>query len=78
MVCNPYFDEDLITGTFDDDLYVMMFYNFFGECCVDVKLLFSNSRSLSKVFHCSFLNTTRNVEIPESCPAKDRAGMQAM
>jgi hypothetical protein len=41
---------------------------------VNVKLLISNSHSLDKVFHCNFLVMMRNVEIPESCPARDRAG----
>jgi hypothetical protein len=45
---------------------------------VNVKLLISISNSLSKVFRCRFLVTTRKVEIPKSCPARDRAGGQAM
>ena len=28
MVCNPYFGDNLMTGTFDNDLYVMRFYVF--------------------------------------------------
>jgi hypothetical protein len=41
---------------------------------MNVKLLISDSHSLSKVFHYSFLVTTKKVEIPEFCPVRDRAG----
>jgi hypothetical protein len=44
----------------------------------DVKLSISNSCSLSKVFHYSFIVMTRKVEISESCPTTDRDGRQAM
>jgi hypothetical protein len=59
-------------------IYAMRFYHFFGECCVNVKLLISISYSLINVFNCNFLVTTRKVEIPESCPLRDRAGKQTM
>jgi hypothetical protein len=45
---------------------------------VNVKLSFSNSRSLSKVFRCSFLVATRKIKILESCPVRDRVGRRAM
>jgi hypothetical protein len=54
-------------------IYAMRFYNFSSECCVNVKLLISISYSLSKVFRCDFLITTRKVEILESCPVRDKA-----
>jgi hypothetical protein len=75
MVCNPNFGDGLMTNTFDDDLYVLRFSVF---SLVNVKLSFSNSRSFSKVFHSSFLITTRNAKIPEPCSARDRAGRRAM
>jgi hypothetical protein len=45
---------------------------------VNVKLSFSNSHSLSKVFCYTFLVTTRKVEILKSCPVRDRAGRRVM
>jgi hypothetical protein len=45
---------------------------------VNVKLSFSNSRSLSKVFCYNFFIMTRKVKISESCPAMDRARRRAM
>jgi hypothetical protein len=56
-------------------IYAMMV---FGECCVNVKLLISIFYCLSKVFHYNFLVTKRKVEIPESCPVRDRVGRQIM
>jgi hypothetical protein len=48
MVCNPYFSDGLMIGTFDDDLYVMRFIFTLMYTCVDVKLLFSISYSFIK------------------------------
>ena len=71
-------DDGLMTSTFDD-IYVMMMLLYFLWCMLcDVLITLSYSHSLSKVFRCTFLVTMRNVEIPESCSAKDRAGRQAV
>ena len=45
---------------------------------VNVKLLISDFCSLSQVICCSFLIMTRKVEIPKSCPTRDRIGRQAI
>jgi hypothetical protein len=44
----------------------------------DVSFIIFYSHSLSKVFYCSFLVTTRKVEIPESCLVKDKAERRIM
>jgi hypothetical protein len=45
---------------------------------MNVKLLIFNSHNLSKVFHCNFLVMMRMVEIPESCPVRDKAERRTM
>jgi hypothetical protein len=35
--CNSYYDDDLITGTFYEHLYIMRFYIYSSAYCVDVK-----------------------------------------
>jgi hypothetical protein len=35
--CKFYFDDSLMTGTFDGYLYIMRFYIYSGACCLDVK-----------------------------------------
>jgi hypothetical protein len=43
----------------------------------NVSFIISYSHSLSKVFHYSFLITTRKVKVIESCLVRDRAGRRA-
>jgi hypothetical protein len=70
----PLFDDGLMTSTFWDYLY----YDDAIFSLVNVKLLISISYSLSRVFCCNFLVTTRKVKIFESYPARDRAERLAM
>jgi hypothetical protein len=56
-------------------IYVMMILLYFLWCMLcECQFIISYSHSHCKVFRCSFLDTTRKAEIPESCPVRDRAG----
>jgi hypothetical protein len=60
-------------------IYVMMILLYFLSCMLcESQFIISYSYSLSKVFYCSIINTTRKIEIFESCPVRDRAGRRAM
>jgi hypothetical protein len=64
-----------MTGTLMASYYVMDVVFYLWYCCVMFYLLSLKSHSLSKVFRCSFLVTTRKVFFPEVVSQRDMAGM---
>jgi hypothetical protein len=59
-------------------IYKMMMLYFLWCMLCECQIIISYPYSLNKVFYCSFLVTKRKVEIPESCPVRDKARRGAM
>jgi hypothetical protein len=64
-----------MTGTLMTTCYVIDVVFYLWYCCVMFYLLSLKSHSLGKVFHCSFLVTTRKVFFPEVVSRRDMTGM---
>ena len=65
MVCNLYFDDDLMTDTFGDYFYIMKYYVYYVVWMSDCLFIAFYSYSLKS--------------LPlRSCPMRDKAGRQTM
>ena len=70
----PLLDDGLISSIFDDYLCDddVIIFSLVHVC--ECQFIISYSHSFSKVLHYNFLVMIRKVEIPKSCPTRDRAG----
>ena len=71
-------DDDLMTSTFDDYLWYYGDVVFISGICCVMFIYYLKSHSLSKVFRCNFLVTTRKVISQKSCPRGTWLGWRAM
>jgi hypothetical protein len=62
-----------MTSTFDEYYGDIVLYLWYLLC--GISFIVSKSHSLSKVFHCNFLVTTRIVNSRRSCSTRDKARM---